>query len=163
MPWKCWGIVAQRGFCCHHFHPAFLPTFPRLLPWLFLRLWFLQPFSRGQSWLAFVGLISHPALLRVEFLSPRIIDPGRLHRGRQQTFPTIPEEGFPICVPFNVADPLPQSPGFWIFLSQIQGKRIQWISLSGRSWLVSGTPQIWVGTRHWWDLSSLKIQRLWIL
>lgn len=76
-------------------------------PWLFLWLWFLQPFSRGQSWLAFVGLLSHLALLRVEFLSPRMPEQGQLHCGAQQIFPTFPEEGFPICVPFNVDNPLP--------------------------------------------------------
>lgn len=46
--------------------PCFSSHLSSAAPWLFLGLWFLQLFSRGQSWLAFVALISHPALLRVE-------------------------------------------------------------------------------------------------
>lgn len=41
------------------------------------------------------------------FFSPWIREQGQLHRGAQQIFAAFPEEGFPIRVPFGVADPLP--------------------------------------------------------
>lgn len=87
--------------------PCFSSHLSSAAPCLFLGLWLLQPFSRGQSWLPFVGLLSHLALLSVEFLSPRMPEQGQLHCGAQQIFPTFPEEGSPVCVPFNAAVPLP--------------------------------------------------------
>lgn len=105
--------------------PCFSSHLSSAAPWLFLGLWFLQPFSRGQSWLAFVALISHPALLRVEIF-------GFFPLGYGSRVSSIVEHS-KSSQHFQRKGFLSVCPLVLLILSQFHGKGIQWMIFYGRS------------------------------
>lgn len=103
------GVLLSSSSSCFSSHLS------SAAPWLFLWLWFHQPFSRGQSWLAFVGLISHLALLRCSSLPGGIYFPSDTRAGSAPSWskssPHLQRKDFLSVCPLML-----------LILSQIQGR-----------------------------------------
>lgn len=157
---NCTEVYLSSSSSCFSSHPSSGSLFA--FNWLFLRLWYHQPFWRGQSRMGtavhtcFGGLISHPPEHPWGCSSLQCFALG--YHSCQSGVSSVMEHS--------------KSPDFQIkcLLSislltlMLQEKGFQWMTITcGRYWRVSGTPLIWMAKLRssWgWSTDGVPVQDL---